>query len=345
MLRNIKDKFLDNHDQIMLLSVLSSTSFTITCLIFVLHSPPNYLIIAMATGMLVHSILLAGTYHGHNSKQRLFFGMVVAVSSGFAFAFGSFNAHSLLQSTIGLVIVMFFVGLVDNRHSLLSTSMFFFGTTYILGFGMPSAFPVCYEYGVWYAMGAMVLVILGIIRLAVRSYYFNLHETMPILDPEVIVWFDYHKMVYICGLLLSVLLCNFLSFYFHLKHGYWLPLTAYLLIRNNHTVSFNRTIHRLVGTLLGGGMAFLWSLLVTSKLIMALAMFPFLYFTLIAASKHYGSFIFFFTITICNLINIAAKTGVKIVEQRILYTLLGVLIVMIILHAIRPMADKLIKKV
>ena len=336
------NSYLDDHDQIMLIGLISAALFTAICLYYVVIDSQNYALVAMATGTLVHSIMLTGTYHGHNSKQRLLFGVVVAVMSGTAFGLGSYAGNSLYITSIGLLFILFLVGMVDSRHLLLASSLLFSGISYVLGFGMSAPMTMAINYGVYFTVGALLLVVLGVMRVTLRSYLFDIHETLPFIDTRKILWINYHNFVYTFGLLSSVLLCNYFAFHFNLKHGYWLPLTAFFLMKNNHAASVNRSIHRLAGTFLGGSISLIWSICISSKLIMALAMFPLLYFTLIAVSKHYGSFVLFFTITICNLINIASDTGIKMVEERMVYTFIGVLIVILILQILRPIANLLI---
>ena len=326
-------KYLHNDNQIMIIALHCAIIGGFVLLYFVLYSPVNKALIAMVTGLLLTSMMLSSTYLKHNSIQRLYFGGLTTALSGVAFFLGSLSGNSLLLSSLGMIVFLPFVGMSNPRHILLSSLTFFFFNAYILGFGMKGDFSQALDYGVYYAIGGILIVCGGFIRVYIRAAYMDIHEQIPfVLNTK---FFCRENALHSLILVLCVLLCNYIAFRLKLARGYWLPMTAFLLIKNEHSVSISRAVHRFTGTLLGGFLSFLLCLLITNKLFLALLTIPLLYFTIVAIARHYGSFTFFLTICISCLLNIMVPSGVGVVIERLVNTFAGVLIVIIVLQIFR----------
>jgi hypothetical protein len=65
---------------------------------------------------------------------------------------------------------------------------------------------------------------------------------------------------YIARLAITLLLCTALYRYFHVRNGYWSPMTALLVLKPQWTGTVSRSIARLAGTLVGVGIALLLAL-------------------------------------------------------------------------------------
>lgn len=335
------NKYFDSNDQVKLIGLQTAFIGGGISLYYLLVSPNNLGLIVIVTGLLINSVMMSATYHGHNSKERNLYGLITALISGVTSSLGSYSAQSLILSSIGILIILPWVGLINNRHLLLFWFFFFVFDGYVLGFGMPSSqFYTALSYGIDYAIGGVLIVLGGVVRMTVRAWFFNIYETLPFLSWQQPFDFNPHKIFYTLGMLIAVLLCNFISIYLHLDYGYWLTMTAFLLFKDNFSISMQRLIHRFFGTLLGGGFAFTGFMLVHNKLILALALFPLLYYTIIAIAKHYGSYTFFLTITVSILINLITPVGTEVVTVRLLWTFIGVLIVMMVLLTLRYLMKK-----
>lgn len=329
----------------MLISLQSAIWGSAISLYYVITGGENDGLIAMLTGVLVNSMMLSGTYHKHNSKERLSFGILVAFLSGIAFFLGSISGSSLLWTSIMIIAILPFFGLTNPEYPLLSAIFFYYFDAYILGIGMLASGDVAITYGVYFAGGSLLIVLGGVVRLYIRSRHLNIHETLPYVYGKKMFSINKYSLVYTLTLISSVMLSNYIAFHFKLEHGYWLPLTAFLLLRNGYALSKQRTFLRLIGTILGGVLAFVWCILVVNKVILALAMFPLLYLTIVAISRHYGSFTFFLTITVANMINLTTEAGQIVVAQRMCYTLLGVLLVMATLQILKHFTPQIDDKV
>lgn len=62
---------------------------------------------------------------------------------------------------------------------------------------------------------------------------------------------------YILRLAIALLLCTWLYRHYHVRNGYWSPMTAVLVLKPQWTDTLSRGIARLVGTLAGAGIALL----------------------------------------------------------------------------------------
>ena len=127
-------------------------------------------------------------------------------------------------------------------------------------------------------------------------------------------------IIYAFQLISAVLITYYISQYLNFPDGYWLPMTALLVLKIDQFDSFQRIKHRFLGTVLGSLVSIPISF-ITDKYILSLFMIPILLFVVLGASKHYGSFI----------MNIASNKGIFILFYRNLDTCFAVLCVAIIL--------------
>jgi uncharacterized membrane protein YccC len=114
-------------------------------------------------------------------------------------------------------------------------------------------------------------------------------------------------------------------------------MTAFLLIKNDQQLTIQRSFQRIVGTLIGGSLAFGFCWLIQDKLILALIIAPMLYLSIVAISRHYGSFTLFLTVSISLLIGLQNTQSILEVKYRVLYTLSAV-----VMHVIQPLANQIL---
>lgn len=339
--KSVFQHYLDNHSQINLIALQTGLIGGGLALFYAIFNPANEIIV-MITGLLLNAMMLAITYRAHNSIQRLRYGLICALCSGLAFGLGSWTGSSLILSSLAILLLLPLVGLANGRHGLIAGLFFYIFDGYILGTGVHATAKMALIYAVCYFIGGVIIVFGGMIRVWVRQEMLNLNENIPFIQNQNWFLLDRKNLLFSCGLLVSVLICNYIAVYYHLDHGYWLPMTAFLLIKNDHQLTIQRSFQRIIGTLLGGGLAFGFCWLIQDKLILALIIAPMLYLSIIAISRHYGSFTLFLTVSISLLIGLQNTQSILEVKYRVLYTLIAVVIVMICLYVIQPLANQIL---
>lgn len=340
MLKNLINNYIEKHDQVQLIGIITAIFGGFISLFYVLLLPNDLGLMVIVNGLLLTAVMMSATYHNHNSLERNIYGAITAIFAGVTFGFGSFAAHSILLTSLGIIVILPWLGLIHNKQPLLFWSLFFVFDGFILGAAVPSHdLHKAMLFGCDYGSGGILIIIAGFIRIFIRAQFFNIHEELPFISKWQCFSINKHSLHYTIAMLLAVLISNFCSLYFKLPHGYWLPMTAFLLFKDNFSISMQRLKRRFVGTLLGGIVAFIAVVFISSKVIFAIALIGLLYFTIVAIAKHYGAYAFFLTLTVSVLINLITPEGVSVVESRLLTTFLGVLIVIIILHVLRFMLD------
>lgn len=337
MLKPLINNYIDKHDQIQLIGIITAILGGLISLFYVLYERNNVGLMVVVNGLLLTAVMMSATYHGHNALERNFYGLVTAVFSGITFGVGSFAAHSLLFTSLGIIIILPWLGLIYKEHPLLFWSLFFIFDGFILGASVPSPHDLhkAILFGIDYGVGGVIIIITGFVRIFIRARFFNIHEKLPFISNRKCFSINKYSLHYTIGMLLAVLISNFYAIYFKLPHGYWLPMTAFLLFKDSFSTSMQRLKRRFVGTALGGVAALIIFIFISNKVVFAVALFILLYFTIVAIAKHYGAYAFFLTLTVSILINLITPEGVSVVESRLVDTFLGVLIVIIVLHVIR----------
>lgn len=334
--------YLDDHSQINLIALQTSLIGGGLAIFYACYNSHANQIIIIITGSLLNAMMLATTYHTNNSIQRLRYGLICALGSGIAFGIGSWTGNNLLLSSLSILLLIPMIGFSNNQHGLITWLCSYIITGYILGTGvMANTMNVAITYAFCYFIGGAVIVASGMLRVFIRKTMLNLTEDIAFIKNQT--WFvvNGRNTLFTCCLLISVLICNYIAVNYQLDHGYWLSLTAFLLIKNEQLLTIQRSLQRITGTLLGGGLAFGFCWLVHDKLILALIITVMLYLTIIAISRHYGSFTLFLTISISLLIGLQDSQSIIEVKYRILYTLFAVVIVMLCVHTIQPLANQI----
>lgn len=338
---SIFQRYLDNHSQINLIALQTGIIGGILAIFYASYNPSNQIIVII-TGLLLNGMMLSTTYRAHNSIQRLRYGLICALGSGLAFGIGSFTGNDLMLSSICMILLLPLIGFSNTQHGLITGLLSYIITGYILGTGVVSqTINTALVYALCYLIGGVTIVTGGMLRVFIRKKVLHLNENIEFIQNQE--WFvvNGRNTLFTCCLLISVLICNYIAVNYQLDHGYWLSLTAFLLIKNEQLLTIQRSLQRITGTLLGGGLAFGFCWLVHDKLILALIITVMLYLTIIAISRHYGSFTLFLTISISLLIGLQDSQSIIEVKYRILYTLFAVVIVMLCVHTIQPLANQI----
>ena len=339
-LKGILLNYFDDDRQINLIALQTSLFGVVLALFYISKFHKIELIIIM-TGLLMNSVMLSFNASQYHPVQRIYYGLITSIVSGVAYGVGCFSANNIWLSTICILIILPWVIFSNHAHGLIAGLFLYTFEGFILGSGMPASnINTIITYSLSYMFGGSLIVLSGVIRIFILeraklgSNQKNIINNLPYLEINI------QKIVYNVIMIFTVVLCNFISIYYHLTNGYWLPLTAFLIIKSNHALSISRITLRVIGTLIGGGIALACCLFIHSQLIFALMIFPVFYLTVIAISRHYGSFTALITLSVLLIIALMNNEAIYRIEYRVIYTLLAVLIVMVFLYALKFILTK-----
>jgi hypothetical protein len=136
-----------------------------------------------------------------------------------------------------------------------------------------------FKLGLHFAVGRTAMVLLGgALVMLLHALFFHLvsHPTMraeaatPPLRTRLQarasqLWSRLRNEIHFTGdtasytvrMAITLLLCTAIYRHFHIRNGYWLPMTALLVLKPQWSATLSRGIARLVGTVAGAGMALL----------------------------------------------------------------------------------------
>ena len=107
-------------------------------------------------------------------------------------------------------------------------------------------------------------------------------------------------------------------------YEYWLTITLLLTMQPFFALTFTRALERIGGTILGGVVAAILSLVCTTPLSLAVALFPVTLIALTVRQVSFGLFIACVTPVVVLLSELSVPTGeIRLALMRALYTLIG----------------------
>lgn len=145
---------------------------------------------------------------------------------------------------------------------------------------------------------------------------------------------------YMLIITIAVVVANIISYYFNLLNGFWIPMTALLILKSDYKLSKSRIKHRFIGTILGSIVVFILFFFVFNQLLFAILLFPVFFFIIIAFAKHYGSYTFFLTIMIAILYGLFIPNRYETIEYRVIDTVIGIAAAITILYLLRYFLQK-----
>jgi hypothetical protein len=258
-------------------------------------------------------------------------GLAISIGAGITVALGSATAHHPLLLSLGLLIFMLPVGLATGSKAITSATVLFTSNMFIVGSGLPAAIPHAIMYGVYFCIGGLILVLSGYLQNLVFGNRYNIE---PYTSPGTNQIFTINTKNLKFALKLAIAVCsaNAIAGYLKLPQQYCAPMTALLVLRADHHVAVKRLHHRFFGTLIGSILAIGLILLIQDKLILAVLMLPIMFLIVVSMAKHYGAYVFFLTIMVTILFNLIEFNGVMVVVERILFTLLGISLVVAVIY-------------
>ena len=178
-----------------------------------------------------------------------------------------------------------------------------------------------------------------------RSY--SLLKTIFILRPkyllrnlQVLFNFSTFNMRYTLRSAIAATVGMFISLWFHIDHGYWIPFSLMIIIQPYFGATFRKAVDRVVGTLLGG---------LTGGLLLRLPkgfylneMILFMTFVLMVyySRKRYAIATFVITLNLVLLFNLESAYNSQLMVSRALCTIMGAVLAVVSGFALFPTWDK-----
>ncbi|MED7788732.1 FUSC family protein [Francisella sp. 19X1-34] len=248
-----------------------------------------------------------------------------------ATAIGSFYSTDLIVSSIILLIFSFIIGYTAKSDLVFATGTLFVADMYVIGTGFSSNLLDSIVIGVLTFFGAMLFILIFVFltkKMKVSDISNNIQRSIKFIP-------DIESTLYAISLSLGLIIGNFISIYFNIEIGYWIPMTVLLIFKPDIIRSSNAIKHRLIGTLIGSFFAIPLAIYLFDPYIIWLILIIATFFTICCFIKHYGSYVFFLTIFVAMLLKLAHMSGYDISVSRLVYTIVGILIVAIIIIASR----------
>jgi uncharacterized membrane protein YccC len=141
------------------------------------------------------------------------------------------------------------------------------------------------------------------------------------------------RVAVVCGINVYVLRWS------HISHGYWMMLTALIVLQPHVGGTFLRSLQRIGGTVAGGIFAALLAVFLHSQLVTALALFPLAFCALAVMPLSYTLFCFFVTPTFV-LAFLPYVGDWQLAGVRVLDTLFGAVIAMAAMAVLWPALER-----
>jgi Fusaric acid resistance protein-like len=129
---------------------------------------------------------------------------------------------------------------------------------------------------------------------------------------------------YTLRLAITLLLCTAIYRHYHVRNGYWSPMTGLLVLKPQWTSTLSRGIARFLGTLVGAGIAFLIALYIplTTPVVFVLII-VFAWASIALQAVNYAAFSLFVTLYIVCLFHFGGFSEASAAHIRLFNTALG----------------------
>jgi len=129
---------------------------------------------------------------------------------------------------------------------------------------------------------------------------------------------------YALRLAITLLLCTAIYRLFHIRNGYWAPMTGLLVLKPQWTNTLSRGIARFIGTLVGAGIAFLIALYVPLNTpVVLFLVIGFAWASIAVQAVNYAAFSLFITLYIVCLFHFGGFSEASAAHIRLFNTALG----------------------
>lgn len=332
-------KFFAWEYDVLVLATQAAILATTYSLVYVFYLPNDVSAIWAMIGVFVNALIQTIAIKGSH-RNRFYGGVIIAISAGITTFLGALCADSFTFMSVFLLLLVPFVGLSSSAVPLSAAIVLFTVDLFIVGSSVPAHFITALTYGGAFTLGGLSLCIVGWVCAQVlgqcdisqKKYRFSWRDVLA----------KYKSNISFSILLTFVVfIANVISYKFKMPQGFWIPMTALLILKSDYDFTRSRMSHRLFGTMLGSAIAIIVAIVFLSKLAMALLMFPLLFFIVVSMAKHYGAYTLVLTIMVTVMVNLIVAQGYLIAEHRLIDTLLGVVVVMVSLWLVQPLIAKL----
>ncbi len=303
------------------------------CLVYVKYSHQSLNFILAVIGVFIVSIIETMALNLSTSKRALY-GTVISLTAGITTTLGSMVGGNPLLLSLLLIIFMLPVGLASSGRAISATTVLFIANLFVIGSGMPALPQQAVLYGLYFTGGGLALVASGYIQFIFYKNKYDKPDVENRVDSDKSRVFSINQKNLKFALMLAIAVCgaNAIAGYLKLPQQYCAPMTALLILKADHDFSKERIKHRFFGTLFGSVLAAGLILLIHDKLILAGLMFPIMFFIVVSLARHYGAYVFFLTSMITILFNLIDSSGILTTEERALFTLLGIVMVVLVIY-------------
>jgi uncharacterized membrane protein YccC len=154
--------------------------------------------------------------------------------------------------------------------------------------------------------------------------------------------FNVNSQQFKYALRVAIALCIgvFIFMYFHINHGYWIPLTIIIVIQPYYGATLKKGIERVAGTIAGiivGGIITLFNLPhLFYVVLLVIVSFYIVYFI----RHNYKVGVFFLTLMMVILLHISSLASWQLIGWRVLSTCIGSVLAVLAGYAFWPMWEK-----
>lgn len=340
---NYQSKFLAWDKDVIILATQAGILAVVFSLMQVIFKPENDAAIFAMIGVFIVALVQTVGIRV-NILNRVKASLILSIGAGFTTAIGCYVGNSFIATAIGILLLVPLVGLTSSAEHLSAAIILFTVDLFIIGSGAPSnSLHLAALNGCSLAIGSLSLAITALI------YARPFGQITPIVTKYKFsfkgMFINYQSNLgFSLILTVAVSIANAISYLFKMPQGFWIPMTALLILKADHDFTKSRMSHRLTGTLFGSLLAVLVALLISDKLILALMMLPIMFFIVISMARHYGAYTAILTVMVTVMMNLMIPDGYLIATHRLIDTLLGVITVAITLWILKPSIHKLLHK-
>ena len=302
----------------------------VACLLCMSHIYTNQTglhFVVSALGVFMIALLCSNVFH-FSIQKKVKYSFWLVFSASIKTGLGSYFHANFLSVFFMVVILM--IGLAFSTLGGIGffTVAMLTSNLFIIGTGFPANTVLeSFHYSLSFFVGAGLILSILVATILLKQQKLDVKNMfrLPQFEP-----YTNSVFIYAFQLMSAVLLAFSIEFYLQTPDGYWLPMTALLILKKDHYDSLKRMKHRFLGTVIGTVVAIPLSF-ITDKYILSMLMIPLFLGVVLGAAKHYGSFVLFLTAMVSIMMNIASNKGIITLFYRNIDTAFGVLCVGMVL--------------
>ncbi|WP_151193986.1 FUSC family protein [Cysteiniphilum sp. JM-1] len=310
-------------------AAIAISVIAIFAILQVIIKPHNLYILSSILSVMLINVYMVKLFGSH-IRIKLIYSVIVGFSFGFFGFLASFlYFYNIYAYTLVLVLLLIIVAYFKDEPPHVSVGILLSTNVYIIYAGLAGDIKVAAITGGMTFVAALIFTLLLWIQVTIfpPSRYRKMPEQKVFLMPKVI--FTRGHLRYAMQLVVSVVIANSISYYYHLPFGYWLPMTVYLMYKNSHLMTMQTVKHRFMGTIFGCIIAFSAIHFIDSLWLLTVLLLLCCYIYVISLGQHYGSYTFFFTFAVILVLALGNHAWLNTsVLSRLGLTVLGLVIVL-----------------